>query len=77
MKKEQEINFIPYRALDFHNPYANDLYVEESYISKPTYKGGIKKHYGVIKPVRTEPKINRNSVCNCGSGKKYKKCCLK
>jgi uncharacterized protein YchJ len=25
--------------------------------------------------VRTEPKIGRNDQCNCGSGKKYKKCC--
>ncbi len=27
--------------------------------------------------VRTEPKIGRNDSCPCGSGKKYKKCCLK
>ncbi len=26
--------------------------------------------------VRTEPKIGRNEPCPCGSGKKYKKCCL-
>lgn len=26
-------------------------------------------------PVRTEPKVGRNSPCPCGSGKKYKKCC--
>jgi len=25
--------------------------------------------------VRTEPKIGRNDLCPCGSGKKYKKCC--
>ena len=24
--------------------------------------------------VRTDPKINRNDPCPCGSGKKYKKC---
>ncbi len=28
-------------------------------------------------PVRTEPKIGRNDPCSCGSGFKYKKCCLK
>jgi len=27
--------------------------------------------------VREEPKISRNDPCPCGSGKKYKKCCLK
>lgn len=26
--------------------------------------------------VREEPKIGRNELCPCGSGKKYKKCCL-
>jgi hypothetical protein len=26
---------------------------------------------------RTEPRIGRNEPCPCGSGKKYKKCCLK
>ena len=25
---------------------------------------------------RTEPKVNRNATCPCGSGKKFKKCCL-
>ena len=27
-------------------------------------------------PARTGPKIGRNEPCPCGSGKKYKKCCL-
>jgi uncharacterized protein YecA (UPF0149 family) len=26
--------------------------------------------------IRAEPKIGRNDPCLCGSGKKYKKCCL-
>jgi len=31
----------------------------------------------IIDPyVRPEPKIGRNDPCPCGSGKKYKKCCL-
>jgi SEC-C motif-containing protein len=25
--------------------------------------------------VRAEPKVGRNELCPCGSGKKYKKCC--
>jgi len=29
-----------------------------------------------IEPVRTEPKIGRNDPCPCGSGLKYKKCCI-
>ena len=27
--------------------------------------------------VRETPKVGRNDPCPCGSGKKYKKCCLK
>ncbi len=27
--------------------------------------------------VRSEPKVGRNDPCPCGSGKKYKKCCLR
>jgi len=25
---------------------------------------------------KTEPQIGRNDLCPCGSGKKYKKCCM-
>ena len=32
--------------------------------------------YPKVEQVRREtPKIQNNSLCNCGSGKKYKKCC--
>jgi SWIM/SEC-C metal-binding protein len=27
-------------------------------------------------PARTAPKIGRNDPCPCGSGKKFKKCCV-
>jgi len=30
-----------------------------------------------IMPVKTGPKVGRNDPCPCGSGKKYKNCCLK
>ncbi|HVY23678.1 MAG TPA: SEC-C metal-binding domain-containing protein [Steroidobacteraceae bacterium] len=33
--------------------------------------------YGFVEPyVREAPKIGRNEPCPCGSGKKYKKCCM-
>lgn len=28
------------------------------------------------KPIKREPKIGRNKPCPCGSGKKYKRCCI-
>jgi peptide deformylase len=35
-------------------------------------------NHRVAETVRnTEPKLGRNDPCKCGSGKKYKKCCLK
>ncbi len=36
----------------------------------------IKKNYTDTVTVRIENKIGRNDPCPCGSGKKYKKCCL-
>lgn len=35
-----------------------------------------RKVRGKITDIRTEPKIDRNSPCACGSGLKYKKCCI-
>ncbi len=39
--------------------------IEESFKEKDT-----------VAPLRAEEKIGRNDPCPCGSGKKYKKCCL-
>ncbi|MBF4694123.1 SEC-C metal-binding domain-containing protein [Fusibacter ferrireducens] len=36
----------------------------------------IKRAYGDSVTVRIEERIGRNDPCPCGSGKKYKKCCL-
>ena len=30
-----------------------------------------------VQPIRKEAKIGRNDPCSCGSGKKYKRCCLR
>jgi uncharacterized protein YecA (UPF0149 family) len=41
--------------------------------------GGLtkKEREADIQPVRTEQKIGRNQPCPCGSGKKFKNCCIK
>lgn len=42
-----------------------------------TYKPGVLYHYkGIRVPIRTLPKIGRNSLCPCDSGLKYKRCCI-
>ena len=52
------------------------------------YANSLKKHYALFKKQITKPKISstpesgkkkkigRNELCLCGSGKKYKKCCM-
>lgn len=30
-----------------------------------------------VEPIRGDAKPERNALCPCGSGKKYKKCCAK
>jgi hypothetical protein len=30
----------------------------------------------VVRPAKSPPKVGRNEQCPCGSGKKYKKCCM-
>lgn len=36
-----------------------------------------RKAYDEVSQVRTSIKISRNQLCPCGSGKKYKRCCMK
>jgi hypothetical protein len=38
--------------------------------------GTVQAFMPVVEPARVGPKIGRNEACPCGSGKKYKKCCL-
>lgn len=48
-------------------------YELRNYSDKDSYWGGI----GTCDPyIREEAKIGRNDSCPCGSGKKYKKCCI-
>ncbi len=46
-------------------------------ILTPEERKGIKKAYNQSKIVVKDRKIGRNEPCPCGSGKKYKQCCLK
>jgi uncharacterized protein YecA (UPF0149 family) len=34
-------------------------------------------HVGRTSPNQSPPKVGRNQLCPCGSGKKFKKCCGK
>lgn len=51
-----------------------DVPLAESGDSAASYKGQLPKD-NIPTYKREEPKVGRNDLCPCGSGKKYKKCC--
>ena len=52
------------------NPYVGIDYSPILDISTPR-----PKYYKYLQPKTDKLKQKRNSLCNCGSGKKFKKCC--
>ncbi len=68
------ITLLSSTAIDFFNAKEN--------ISEEQVKELIKKSIQKQKPIHKSPpitkknKVGRNQPCPCGSGKKYKKCCL-
>lgn len=63
-------------ALEMNDPYI----IDEPRRSLGHIKKGAarkSKARGVRVQPRTEPKVGRNEPCPCGSGKKYKYCCIK
>ncbi len=60
---------------DYYNTLLDETGKDKPRISPP---GGFSdpESYEPVQPVRREKKIGRNDPCPCGSGKKYKKCCL-
>ena len=65
----------------YHKPYMDALDFAPFLITNSYTKFDLDEPYqkklkrGTYEPIRTEPKINRNEPCPCGSGKKFKKCC--
>ena len=45
-------------------------------VAKVTFEGGPKKPAVRRQPLRSKARVGRNDPCPCGSGKKYKNCCL-
>ena len=48
----------------------------DRFANMPDYASPMYERPMSLPVIRTEPKIGRNDPCPCGSGKKYKKCCL-
>ena len=81
---EEEFNAILDQSNDYIYQYGHEINKFIKQIRDTTYHDNIyndllphKKPFGTPVEVRTEPKIQRNESCPCGSGKKYKKCCIK
>ncbi len=81
LAEDSEINV----EIDFEKLYHNMLDAKADWlynlsqwedILTPEKRKEIKKAYNESKIVRNENKIGRNDPCPCGSGKKYKQCCL-
>lgn len=73
-----------FSEIDFDKAFGvgSDAYLQHyenvKHLEKIRYSHLTKKEReAIIVDIRREPKINRNSICICGSGKKYKKCCIK
>lgn len=43
---------------------------------KPEDVSDVERLLNSPSPIRGEPKVGRNDLCPCGSGLKFKKCCL-
>ncbi len=72
-------------TIDFEKLYWNMLDCKAEWLYTLTEWDGvlpsdkrkeIKKEYNKTKQVVKGEKIGRNDPCSCGSGKKYKKCCM-
>jgi uncharacterized protein YecA (UPF0149 family) len=61
-----------------HDAKAEWLYTLKGWdsILTPEKRKEIKKTYTATKTIVKGDKVGRNDSCPCGSGKKYKKCCL-
>ena len=72
--EEGEIEFIAY----FSQNGVKKRHHENSIFRKLNGKWYFVDGHGVVpkQVIRQNPKIGRNDLCQCGSGKKYKKCCL-
>lgn len=81
LKKESKVRL----SIDLEKLYYNMLSAKADWLySLPQWdqlltleqRKEIKKEYNESRIIRNENKIGRNDPCPCGSGKKYKKCCI-
>lgn len=69
-KRKNDVLPIIERYTHITTTWAGYIEDEDSYTS-------LFSDYAPLESIKAEPKIERNAPCPCGSGKKYKKCCLR
>jgi len=60
---EDKVEKVLHEKAEFHRTHGSWLYTREARLGPAPYKSAA-------------PKVGRNDPCPCGSGKKYKQCCL-
>lgn len=75
---ELKIRFIDYNSKPWKQDYQMDRMVEtlEAKLAKRSTLQKAENPFRPVTIIREMNKIGRNEQCPCGSGKKYKKCCL-
>uniref|UniRef100_UPI00389271CE YecA family protein n=1 Tax=Acinetobacter baumannii TaxID=470 RepID=UPI00389271CE len=73
-----KFRFIDYEDSPWKQDYQMDRLVEtvEAKLAKRSTLQKGKNPFRPVTMIREMSKIGRNEQCPCGSGKKYKKCCL-
>ena len=66
-----------YRTPDEDMRYQRDDWEPIEHFSQENIEHLYKLHCDEEKQLKGKKKIGRNDPCPCGSGKKYKKCCLR
>ncbi|MCX6377706.1 MAG: SEC-C metal-binding domain-containing protein, partial [Armatimonadetes bacterium] len=62
----------------YRNPYRNVQMRQADMLPELAEEEGIEmaRKHAEFQPIQTRNKVGRNDPCPCGSGKKYKRCCL-
>lgn len=76
VKLDFDLAKLYWNMLDAKADWLYNLKEWETLLTKEE-KMSIKKDYNRSKTVVKDKKIGRNDLCPCGSGKKYKQCCMK
>jgi len=67
-----------YSAIGDASSGQDEVYNKNDHIGAPSFQGASgAAQRGKTEYKRNVPKVGRNDICPCGSGKKYKKCCGK